>query len=117
MNDVNPIYYNTFGVAFQWKRNTVKNIKKVQLVFRDTGLLLSYEELNQFSKNIKCTKDSSSLCSDCAENDACKALLLDSPSPQVSFAMNMGELEAIQDLVEGTLFQLSLDNYLNDVFK
>ncbi len=116
MNDVNPIYYNTFGVAFQWKRNTVKNIRKVQLVFRDTGLLLSYQELTQFSKNIKCTRDSGSLCNDCAQNESCRALLLDSPSPQVSFAMNMKELDAIQDLVEGTLFQLNLDNYIKDAF-
>ncbi len=117
MNDVNPIYHNQFGVAFQWKRNTVKDIKKIQLVFRDTGLLLSKEELKQFSKNIKCTKDTSGLCADCAENESCKALLIDAPSPQISFAMNMKELEAIQDLVDGTLFQLSLDNYLKDVFK
>jgi len=115
MSDINPIYHNNFGVAFQWKRNYAKDIKKIQVVFRDTGLLLSYEELYQFSKNIQYTKENSPMCKDCTNNESCKALLIDSPAPQVTFAMNVKELEGIQDLIEGTLFQLNLDNYLGRV--
>lgn len=117
MQDIHPIYHNNFGVAFQWKRNTVKDIMKVQVVFRDTGLLLTKEELLQFSKNIRFTRMHSSLCADCAENELCKALLVDSPASQITFAMNLEELDAVEDLVEGTLFQLDLDNYLNKVIK
>ncbi len=117
MQDILPIYQNSFGIAFQWKRNTVKSIMKVQLVFRDTGLLLSKEELTQFSKNIKYTRENSSLCSDCAENESCKALLIDSPAPQITFAVNLKELNGIHDLVEGTLFQMNLDNYLGSLFQ
>ncbi|MFS4494539.1 hypothetical protein [Maribacter sp. 2308TA10-17] len=117
MQDIHPIYHNNFGVAFQWKRNKVKDIMKVQIVFRDTGLLLSKEELTQFSKNIKYTKDNSSLCNDCAQNESCKALLIDSPAPQITFAVNVKELNGIQDLVEGTLFQMNLDNYLGGICK
>ncbi|MEP3211381.1 MAG: hypothetical protein ABJN95_19500 [Maribacter sp.] len=112
MQDIHPIYHNTFGFAFQWKRNSVKDIMKVQIVFRDTGLLLSKEELHQFSKNIKYTKDNSTLCKDCTNNDSCKALLVDSPAKQITFAMNAKELAAVEDLVEGTLFQMNLDNFL-----
>lgn len=117
MQDILPIYHNQFGVAFRWKRNSVKDILKVQIVFRDTGLLLSKEELTQFSKNIKYTKDHSSLCSDCEHNESCKALLIDSPAPQITFAVNVKELDGIQDLVEGTLFQMNLDNYLDGLCK
>lgn len=116
MQDIHPIYHNSFGVAFQWKRNSVKDIMKVQIVFRDTGLLLSKEELDQFSKNIKYTKDNSTLCNDCAHNESCKALLVDSPAKQITFAMNAKELSALEDLVEGTLFQMNLDNYLGGLF-
>lgn len=116
MEDINPIYHNNFGVAFQWKRNSSKNINKVQMVFRDTGLLLSKRELKQFQRNIKCTIESQTLCSDCRKMDACKALLLDTPAPQVTLAVSFTELEAIKDLVEGTLFQLNLDGYLGTVF-
>ena len=112
MKDIHPIYHNSFGFAFQWKRNSVKDIMKIQLVFRDTGLLLSKEELNQFSKNIKYTKNNSPLCNDCSNNGSCKALLVDSPAKQITFAMNAKELAAVEDLVEGTLFQMNLDNYL-----
>lgn len=117
MQDIHPIYYNSFGVAFQWKVNSVKDIMKVQIVFRDTGLLLSKAELNQFSKNIKHTKDNGSLCADCAQNESCKALLIDSPAPQITFAVNAKELNEIQDLVEGTLFQMNLDNFLGGLCK
>ncbi|QLG46283.1 hypothetical protein [Costertonia aggregata] len=115
MKNINPIYHNPFGMAFQWKRTSVKDIKKVQLVFRDTGLLLSYNELSRFSKNIKHTMDNSPMCSECAQNESCKALFVDSPAPQVTFAMNVKELVAIQDLVEGTLFQLNLADYLGEI--
>lgn len=115
MEDINAIYHNPFGIAFQWKRNTAKDIKKVQMVFRNTGLLLTLPELQQFLKNIKCTMDSNSLCSDCAHNEACRALLIDTPAPQVSLAVNQKELQGIYDLVEGTLFQLNLDNYLGNI--
>ncbi len=112
MQDIYPIYQNNLGVAFQWKRNSAKNIMKVQLVFRDTGLLLSKEELTQFSKNIRYTRENSPICNDCAQNESCKALLIDSPAPQITFAVNVKELNGIQDLVEGTLFQMNLDNFL-----
>ncbi len=117
MQDINPIYHNSFGVAFQWKRNCIKDIKKIQLVFRNTGMLLSKEELMQFSRNIQHTREHSPLCQDCTQKESCRVLLLDSTAPQVSFAMNAKELDAIQDLVEGTLFQLDLDDYLKRVCK
>ena len=73
MQDIHLIYQNQFGIAFQWKRSKAKDIHKVQMVFRDTGLRLSRQELLQFSKNIKCTMDSESLCSDCANSESCRA--------------------------------------------
>lgn len=61
MKDIHPIYNNNFGFAFRWKGNHHSTITKVQIVFRDTGLLLSKEELIRFSDNIKYTKENSSL--------------------------------------------------------
>ncbi len=115
MQDIHPIYHNKFGVSFHWKRNSVKEIMKVQIVFRDTGMLLSTEELTQFSKNIKYTKNNESLCSDCKQNDSCKALIVTSPAKQITFAMNAKELAAVEDLIEGTLFQMNLDTYLGGI--
>lgn len=117
LQDINPIYHNSFGVAFQWKRNKQTDIRKVQLVFRDTGLLLSKKELKVFQKNIKCTMESNTLCEDCQNKETCRALLLDTPAPQVTLAMSHKEINALYDLVQGTLFQLDLDSYLNKVMK
>ncbi len=87
------------------------------MVFRDTGLLLSVEELVRFSHNIKCTfkEGERNLCEDCKNNDSCRSLLLDTPAPQVTLALSRNELYAVQDLVEGTLFQLNLDSILNGI--
>ena len=111
------IYNNEYGVSFQWKRNNAKDIMKVQIVFRDTGMLLSKEELVQFSKNIKYTVANKSLCNDCVNNDSCRALLIDSPAPQITFAVNVKELDGIHDLVAGTLFQMNLNNFLDELCK
>lgn len=116
MEEINLIYRNSFGIAFQWAQNSVNDKKKVQLVFRDTGLLITKKELMQFQKNIKCTMKSNSLCKDCQQNESCRALLLDTPASQVTLAMNQKELQDVSDLVEGTLFQLNLDNHLNSMF-
>ena len=114
MEDINTIYYNNFGIAFYWKRCTVKDFKKIQLVFRDTGLLLTPNELVKFSKNIDQSLNSSCSCVDCMEYKTCRSLLVEAPNPQITFAMSYTELKEIQDLIKGTLFQLGLNKILND---
>lgn len=117
--DINPIYNNNFGIAFQWKRNTTRDTKKIQMVFRNTGLLLTKEELQQFSLNIRCSlaESDQSLCTECSQKEYCRSLLLDTPAPQVTLAMSYKELHAVRDLVDGTLFQLNLDNFIDGIVK
>ncbi len=115
MQEIDPIYYNKLGISFYWKRATAKNIQKVQVVFRDTCMLLSPEELNKFYHLISKQGSEPPLCPDCKENDACRALLLETPLPQLTFAVSYNELQSISDLIKGTLFQLDLDKYLDKV--
>ncbi len=117
MQDINPIYYNEFGIAFQWKRNAAKDLKKVQFVFRDTGLLLTTTELLQFQESIRHALKRPSSCKECKSDESCRNLLLDTPAPQVTLAVSSIELAEIQDLVRGTLFQLNLDSFLNGLCK
>ncbi|SHJ25781.1 hypothetical protein [Pseudozobellia thermophila] len=117
MNDIDLIYNNSFGLAFQWKRDNGHNHNKVQLVFRDTGLFVTKEELLQFSKNIRRSIKHYQMCGSCPKKETCRSILVESPVPQITFAMNTEELGNVQDLVEGTLFQLNLDNYIDSLFK
>ncbi len=117
MKDINAIYYNHFGIAFQWKNGTVKNHKKIQIVFRDTGFLLTKKELARFSNKIEHTIKENSVCNCCTKKEVCRSLLLETPVPQVSLAVSKNELSAIQDLIEGTLFQLNMDSYLDEICK
>ncbi|MBC6998282.1 hypothetical protein [Cytophaga sp. FL35] len=114
MDDILLIYSNNLGLAFQWKYVNSEKQKKVQLVFRDTGLFLSIPQLVIFSNNIKTSKLSSQ-CTPCPSNSNCRSILIESPYKSVSFAMNQKEVEEIEDLVEGTLFQLNLIEYLSDL--
>lgn len=114
MDDINTFYYNDYGIAFQWKRCAAKNLKKIQLVFRSTGLLLSTEELITFSNNIEKSLKLTPKCTNCEHTKSCKSILLEAPNPQTSFALSFNELENIKDLVQGTLFQLGLNNLLSE---
>ncbi|WP_298478520.1 DUF6686 family protein [uncultured Maribacter sp.] len=116
MEDINPIYSNEFGMAFQWKKNTLKDNSKIQLVFKDTGLFITREELISFSQNVMHSVESNYLqCENCAQNDSCRKLLLNTPAYQVTLALDTMELFAMKDLVEGTIFQLDLGNYLDSI--
>jgi len=112
MDEVYTIYYNSFGIVFKWKRCTTKDINKIQLVFRDTGLYLTLNELTLFSKLIDEALSKPLLCKDCKKNESCKSILLETPITQVSFVMAHHELIDLQDLMSGTLFQFALDDVL-----
>ena len=114
MNDINTFYYNDFGIAFQWKRCAAKDFRKVQLVFRNTGLLLSLKELIKFLKNIDKSLNFTSKYENCKPCKVCQSILLEAPNSQISFAMSYHELRSLKDLIKGTLFQLALDNLLKE---
>lgn len=115
LDDINTIYYNDFGIAFQWKLGSAKYTNKVQLVFRHTGLFLTPSELQSFSITVNRTFQNPPLCNDCKDNKECKSLLINTPAHQVKFAMSYDEVEQLNDLIEGTIFQLNLDDMLGEI--
>lgn len=115
MQNIDLIYNNPFGIAFYWKEESITCYSKIQLIFRDIGFLITKEELHLFSKSIKKTMASCSLCECCSEKESCRALLLNTPAKQVSLAVSLKELKDIQDLVDGTLFQINLEGYIKDM--
>lgn len=115
MKEIDLIYHNQFGVAFKWKSDIGKDSNKVQLVFRDTGMLLTKKELVYFSKCIKGVGRDHYRCEGCPHQESCRTLLLSTPAPQITLALNAKELEAIEDLVSGSLFQLNLNDFINGI--
>lgn len=111
MEDINTIYHNNYGIAFQWKRCAAKDFQKIQLIFRNTGLFLTKDELIMFSKNIKDAFNNPALYY-CKKNTSCKSLLLQTPNTQTTFAMSFNELQYIDDLVDNTLFHIGLNDFL-----
>jgi len=112
MEDIHTIYYNNFGIAFQWKRNSGKDIHRIQLIFRETGLFLTVKELTTFKKQIQNSLSNTKTCNSCTSKNTCRSGLLETPIAQISFAVSLNDLNALQNLIEGTLFQLGMDNLL-----
>lgn len=117
MEDIHLLYYNDYGISFHWKRDISReNFNKVQLVFRDTGFYLYPEEIALFSKQIKNAKELH-----CSRNfEKCEQgrnILLSTPSRQIDLAVSKKELNMIDDLVKGTLFQINMDGFLKEICK
>ncbi|MCO6147324.1 hypothetical protein [Flavobacterium sp. NRK1] len=114
MKEVEQIYYNDFGVAFHWKKNDRVLTHKVQIVFKETGFYLSYDEIKAFAQIIDNTCEEM-ICNSCSFRSKCYKYLLKTPLQQVDLAVSRSELFLIKDLVEGTLFNMDLHNYINNV--
>ncbi|WP_417885458.1 DUF6686 family protein [Zunongwangia sp.] len=116
MEDVDIIHHNDFGIAFKWKDTVFADQNRVQLVFKNMGFYLNSEEVALFSDYIKCAKSRSSECEICSESRNCeRKVLLKSPLEKMDFTLNLSELDKICDLVEGTIFKMKLDYYINSV--
>ena len=112
MEGIATVYDNDFGMAFYWKNGSKVKKDKVQLVFKETGLHLNLEELYQFHTLIAESCNENLSCTQCDMEHQCHKFLLKTPCPQIDFAVSMRELNAIKDLVEGTLFKINLDDYV-----
>ncbi len=112
MNSIQHIYINSWGTSFYWKKENNLLLDRVQLVFRETGFYLTKEELHHFNY---CIQESFMLnkgCNECELKNKCHRFLLKTPCSQIDLAVSMQELHAVKDLVEGTLFKMNLNDYL-----
>ncbi len=114
MREIEQIYYNEFGVAFHWKKDDRVLTGKVQMVFKETGFYLSYDEIRAFAQLIDNTCEEMG-CSGCCQRSKCHKFLLKTPLKQVDLAVSKNELFQIKDLVEGTLFNMDLHDYINKI--
>ncbi|MFI2741567.1 hypothetical protein ACG2LH_02400 [Zhouia sp. PK063] len=112
--DIKQMYHNEFGVAFQWKEAKKEDQHKIQLIFRDMGFLLQPDEILVFSKEVELAKHLAS-CEGCPHGKHCRSILLKTPSAQVDLAVSLNELMYLEDLIEGTIFQLQLNNFLDNL--
>lgn len=113
MKGIKQIYYNDLGTSFYWKKENDVVMDKVQLIFRETGFYFTKDELLLFKSCIEDSFILNNCCEDCALKVQYHKFLLKTPCSQIDLAVSMEELNAMKDLVEGTLFKINLDDYLN----
>ena len=117
MSITTQIYGNDFGMAFYWNRKEVVQSDKIQLVFKEMGFNLMFSELENFSRLISESKSRTNSCKDCKARSQCNRFLLQTPAKQIDLAVSIEELEGIQDLVNGAIFKIKLQNYILGVGK
>lgn len=114
MEDIHRIYHNEIGIAFQWKKDLQNGFTdSIQLVFRNTGFYLTYNEIKTFYNNVQVAHQLKQ-CQGCAKNCSPR-YLLQTPSEKVDLAVTEKELNLITDLIKGTLFQIELNGYINEI--
>ena len=114
MKEIEQIYHNEFGLAFYWKRGEVVLKDRIQFIFKEMGFYLLPDEVEHFKQMAEGTINYHS-CQNCSYNKDCQKILLKTPIEGVDLAVNQKELYYIKDLVEGTLFNLSLNDYLDNL--
>ena len=112
MQEIKQIYHNNLGTAFYWRKDNDLVLDKVQLVFREMGFYFTKQELQLFKRCIEDSYIQNKCCDDCQLKNKCHKFLLKTPCSQIDLAVSIEELNAVKDLVEGTLFKINLDNYL-----
>lgn len=112
MKTIKQIYNNESGTSFFWKKENDIVTDKVQLIFRETGFYFSRIELQQFKSCIEESYHTNRSCENCDLKNSCHKFLLRTPCTQIDLAVTMNELTAVKDLVEGTLFNIKLVDYL-----
>ncbi|MCT4699992.1 MULTISPECIES: hypothetical protein [Tenacibaculum] len=113
MEEIIKIYDNKIGISFYWKD---KSAHLIQLIFCDTGFHLTVNEIEVFLEKVLDSKNQKN-CATCVKGENCKSILLQTPSEKVSMAVSQVELAQIDDLLKGTLFQMRMNNYLDDLCK
>ncbi len=112
MQEIKQIYHNNLGTAFYWKNGNAVILDKVQLVFRETGFYFTPQELQLFKYCIDESYLQNNRCEECEMKYKCHKFLLKTPCSHIDLAVSMEELDAVKDLVEGTLFKIKLEYYL-----
>lgn len=114
LNEIDRLYANKIGITFCWKHESLLSYyqEKINIIFKDTALLFNIIELEVFLEDIETAllKPSSNKVSDYSNT-----VILDTPLSQLRFAMTKHNLEQMQDLIRGTLFQIELSMMLNEM--
>ena len=113
MKDIIKVYSNNYGITFIWKDVTLENKNKIQIIFRDTGMLVTIKELKTFLMNVEYSINTASICNQCPKQQNCKSILLESVSYNINFAMSYTELKLLKQLIDGCLFNLELNRLLS----
>lgn len=113
MEQIHQIYLNSLGIAFYWEKEEGIIPNRIQLIFKEIGLFFSYTELKDFNFLIDESIAKNACCEACElKNYNCK-FLLKTPLYPLDLSVSMTELRDLKDLVNGTLFKIDMEIYLN----
>lgn len=113
MEQIHQIYFNSLGITFYWEKEEGIIPNRIQLIFKEIGLFFTVPELKDFNYLIDESIAKNNCCENCNLNSNCK-YLLKTPLYPLDLSVSMNELKEIKDLVNGTLFRIQMEKYLNE---
>lgn len=113
MEQIHQIYFNNLGITFYWEKEEGIIPNRIQLIFKEIGLFFTVPELKDFNYLIDESIAKNNCCENCNLNSNCK-YLLKTPLYPLDLSVSMNELKEIKDLVNGTLFRIQMEKYLNE---
>lgn len=113
MEQIQQIYLNSLGITFYWEKEEGVIPNRVQLIFKEIGLFFTVDELNEFEYLIDESIAKNNCCEGCALRNANCKFLLKTPLYQLDLSVSLGELKFLKDLVNGTLFRIKMEIYMN----
>tara|TARA_B100000809_G_scaffold13376_1_gene12205 strand:+ start:3638 stop:4006 length:369 start_codon:yes stop_codon:yes gene_type:complete len=116
--DLNKLYSNDIGIIFKWKGTSDGHPyhDKINLVFNGAVLHFNLKELYIFQQDVGNALKRPLLCESKYPKE-CKSILLETPLSQLSFAMSYNDLILMQELIEGSFFQIALSNILQNILE
>ncbi len=119
MNYLEPVYHNNIGATYILKdeiEESITSFEKIQLQLGDIAIILDQQEMKNLLVIIDSAKKGCQ-CDDCGKTNPFKTIKCDTPLAVISFKSTKQNIEGLENLIKGTIFQLEMNSILdlNDI--
>jgi len=112
MHYLKPVYHNSIGGTYILTSDLEDNtFEKIQLQLAELSILMTIEDLSQLLKTINSARQGCQ-CKNCGKKHCFKLIKCDTTFAQLHFKTTKKNVNALEELIQGTLFELAMEDLL-----
>ncbi len=112
MHYLKPVYHNSIGTTYIITSDLEENnFQKIQLQLAELAILLSIQELKHLLKIIDTSRKGCE-CKGCGKKYCFKLIKCDTTFAQIHFKTTAKNVNGLEELIQGTLFELAMEDLL-----